>query len=161
MAAAINALKLKPANPLAFRRLSKELHDAADEYHRWSHSVPAEVRLNVPPDFEKHMPKLRELIARDPRLSEYSFPELWAVPELVELASISKRKSGRRTSETAAQRIKLFARLANAAISQRRMAPNLYPDLPLDKAYERTRIFKNRHSDAIEAEKLALKSAKD
>lgn len=57
---------------------------------------------------------------------------------------------GRKTSLATKKRIGLGARLTNAGVSKRKMATKLYPDLPQEQAYARTRDFFLKYGYLIE-----------
>jgi hypothetical protein len=58
-------------------------------------------------------------------------------PQTGQLAEVDGR--GRKRSSATVKRIELAARLSNDDFSQRKMAPKLFPNMPPEKAYNRTR----------------------
>lgn len=83
---------------------------------------------------------------------------LTADPQTGELAEVDGR--GRKRKSATVKRIELAARLSNDGISQRKMAPKLFPNMPQEKAYLRTRdLFHDyRYWIAIMAHRLRSRS---
>jgi hypothetical protein len=83
---------------------------------------------------------------------------LAADPKTGELAKVDGR--GRKRSVATVKRIELAARLSNDGISQRKMAARLFPNLPQEKAYLRTRdLFHNyRYWLAVTEHRLRSRS---
>jgi hypothetical protein len=67
---------------------------------------------------------------------------------------------GRKRSSATVRRIELAARLINDGISERKMAPRLFPNMPQEKAYDRTRdLFCDyRYWIALMAHRLRTRS---
>jgi len=65
-------------------------------------------------------------------------------PQTGESAEVDGR--GRKRSSATVKRIELAARLSNDGFSERKMAPRLFPNMPEEKAYVRTRdLFHDYH----------------
>jgi hypothetical protein len=152
------ALELKRTGPKAYRKLPKKLRDATAEAEKLSlRMANARPEIDVPPDFQKLMPKLEELVAADPELKNYTYPQFFESRRLVKLARIPKKR-GRKQSRAVQERIRLFAEMDLKGITQRKMAPVLFPALTPEKAYSETRALKSRQRRAIEAAKNTMKS---
>jgi hypothetical protein len=152
------ALELKRTDPKAYRTFPKKLRDATAEAEKFIISMAnAMPEIVVPPEFQKLMPKLRELVAADPELRNYTYSQFFESRRLVELARIPK-KSGRKQSLVVQERIRLFVEMDLKGITQRKMAPVLFPALTPERAYNETRALKCRHRLAIEAAKKTIKS---
>jgi len=79
-------------------------------------------------------------------------------PQTGELAEVDGR--GRKRSSATVKRIELAARLSNDGFSERKMAPRLFPNMPQEKAYVRTRdLFHDyRYWIAIMAHRFRTRS---
>jgi hypothetical protein len=79
-------------------------------------------------------------------------------PQTGELAEVDGR--GRKRSSATVKRIELAARLSNDGFSERKMAPRLFPNMPEEKAYVRTRdLFHDyRYWIAVMAHRLRSRS---
>jgi hypothetical protein len=152
------ALELKRTDPKAYRKLPKKLRDATAEAEKLIILIAnTRPEIDVPPEFQKLMPKLRELVAADPELGNYTYSQFFESRRLVELARIPKKR-GRKQSPAVKERIRLFAEIDLKGITQMKMAPLLFPALTFESAYSATRAFKCRHRPDIEAAKKAIKS---
>lgn len=137
-------LRLKKTDPAAYRRLSRELREDAEEAERICKQLSSqrfELARPMPP-------KLRKLLERTPSLRKYSFPELWDIPqEVLAHVRIPRKRGPRRRKETVAL-IAKWVKLKQEGLGIGRIARQLYPDLPFARAKNRAKsLWRARRSE--------------
>ena len=174
MAEVDRGLKLKVANPRAFRRLPQALQEAVVQYEDWLEKSAKEGPIFA--ELYKEQLKTFAKVAEAARIAYESWPREvkkfmaasesypnseWSnlsMPDLLEMVSILKKKGRPRAKETS-EKIRLAAQCKAEGLSMRMTARRLFPELSLDVAYSRTRAFFDHYRQEIEAAQKRLKAA--